>query len=332
MRDFCNSTIRDGEMARGQDRVTGDYNDFWAGRDLWNEIDGIQAATLWAHGLNDWNVMPEHSVHIFENLKERGVPTAIFLHQGGHGGGPPLEMRNRWFTRFLYDVDNGVEDDMRAWVVREGDDRSAPTGYADYPNPAAEVVSLRPGGGGAGVGQLGLGDETGGIEGFVDDVSLTGGELAALDASAARLVYATPTLTQPVHLSGTPRLSIRLASDAAAPNLSVWLVSLPWNAEGTVNANIINRGWADPQNADSWRESRPLEPGQFVELTFDLQPDDQIIPAGQRIGLMIFGSDREFTLWATPGTAIEVDLAGTLLELPVVGGAAALAGALGGDG
>jgi hypothetical protein len=29
---------------------------------------------------------------------------------------------------------------------------------------------------------------------------------------------------------------------------------------------------------------------------FDLQPDDQVIEAGQRIGLMIFSSDRDFTL------------------------------------
>jgi hypothetical protein len=36
-------------------------------------------------------------------------------------------------------------------------------------------------------------------------------------------------------------------------------------------------------------------------MQFDLQPDDQIIPAGHQIGLMIFSSDRDFTLWPTPG-------------------------------
>jgi X-Pro dipeptidyl-peptidase len=329
-RAYCDATWRDGEMAAGQDRLTGDYNDFWAGRDLWNELDGIQAATLWAHGLNDWNVMPEHSVHIFQRLKERGVPTRLFLHQGGHGGGPPLEMRNRWFTRYLYDVENGVEDEPRSWIVREGDDRSAPTAYPDYPHPEAGVVTLSATGGGAGVGSLVAGEGASGIETFVDDVSFAGAELAAAEASEARLLYATPALAEPLHLSGTPRLRIRLAADDAAPNLSVWLVSLPWDADGTTNANLINRGWADPQNAESLRAGSPLQTGRFVDLEFDLQPDDQIIPAGQRIGLMIFGSDREFTLWATPGTTVEVDLAGTLLELPVVGGGAALERALAG--
>ncbi len=45
-----------------------------------------------------------------------------------------------------------------------------------------------------------------------------------------------------------------------------------------------------------------------------------MIPAGQKIGLMIFSSDREFTLWPDPGTELTVELAGTSIELPVVGG------------
>jgi X-Pro dipeptidyl-peptidase len=59
-------------------------------------------------------------------------------------------------------------------------------------------------------------------------------------------------------------------------------------------------------------------------MTFDLQPDDQIIPAAKRIGLMIFSSDRDFTLWPAPGTELTIDLDGTSLRLPVVGGAGAL--------
>src|SRR4029078_2184567 len=32
-RDFCDCSVRDTEMAEHEDRRTGDYNDFWAGRD-----------------------------------------------------------------------------------------------------------------------------------------------------------------------------------------------------------------------------------------------------------------------------------------------------------
>jgi X-Pro dipeptidyl-peptidase len=44
--------------------------------------------------------------------------------------------------------------------------------------------------------------------------------------------------------------------------------------------NKITRGWADPQNHASIRTGEPLVPGKFYEVTFDLQPDDQIIAAG----------------------------------------------------
>ena len=70
-------------------------------------------------------------------------------------------------------------------------------------------------------------------------------------------------------------------------------------------------------------ESKPLVPGKFVELEFALEPDDQIIPAGQQIGLMIFSSDRDFTLWPDPGTKLTVDLDATSIEIPVVGGSEA---------
>ncbi len=135
-----------------------------------------------------------------------------------------------------------------------------------------------------------------------------------------RLLYVTPELTQDLHLSGVATVSIRVAANREAANLSVWLVSLPIVEGGAITDNLITRGWADPQNRNSLRESAPLVPGEFVDLEFDLQPDDQVIPAGQQIGLMIFSSDREFTLWPEPGTELTVELGGTSIELPVVGG------------
>lgn len=60
--EYCDSVIRDGVMARGQDRITGDYNDFWAERDLMNYMKDFRAAVLMSHGFNDWNVVPSHKI------------------------------------------------------------------------------------------------------------------------------------------------------------------------------------------------------------------------------------------------------------------------------
>ena len=124
---------------------------------------------------------------------------------------------------------------------------------------------------------------------------------------------------------------MRLASSKPAANLSVYLVQLPWtqgagrhhqpdharlgrSAERT--RQLKNGG-----DYHAMERGKPLAPGQFVTLTFDLQPDDQIIPAGKRIALMILSSDRDFTLWPKPGTELTVDLDATTIRLPVVGGA-----------
>jgi len=370
-REACNRRYRDGEFARGRDRASGDYNRFWAARDLLKKVGKIKAAVLMAHAFNDWNVVPEHSVRIAMALKGK-VPLQMYFHQGGHGGAPPMEMMNKWFTRYLYGVQNGVEKDPRAWIVREaapvpaaaaaaptaqppvtpppvtpppattppaagqGRGRVAtppPTPYADYPNPAASPVTLHLESGGGARGGLRL-ESVGkpGPETLVDNVEFGGAVLAKAEQSPNRLLYATAELAAPLHISGTASITVRLASSKPAANLSVWLVTLPWTDGPISPANLITRGWADPQNHASLKSGgdyhssargKPLTPGRFYPMRFDLQPDDQIVPAGKRIGLMIFSSDRDFTLWPKAGTELTLDLAGTTLRLPIVGGVAA---------
>lgn len=322
-KEWCNCNIRDGEMAEGFDRISGDYNDFWAGRDYLNDLEPLKAAVLMAHAFNDWNVVPEHSYRIIEALKGKNVPLQVFYHQGGHGGEPPMRMMNRWFTRYLFGIENGVEKDARAWIVRERDDRTEPTAYSDYPNPEASGVKLFLKAGAPGHGQLLEAAITGqGSESLIDNVSFDGSALARAEYTNHRLLYLSPELKKDLHISGVPEIKIRAASSKEAVNLSVWLVSLPWT-EGRaskITDNIITRGWADLQNHRSMTDSEPLVPGKFYEMTFMLQPDDQVVPAGQHIALMIFSSDRDFTLWPEPGTELTIDLDGTMLTLPVVGG------------
>ncbi len=322
-RPYNNANVRDIEMKNGMDRITGDYNDFWAGRDYLNQMKPMKAALLMSHGFNDWNVMPEHSYRIYKKAKEMGIPSQIFYHQGGHGGPPPMTMMNRWFTRYLHGIKNDVEKDARAWIVRENDKRENPTSYKDYPNPDAKDVTLHLQGGAPEVGKLTTTpSQRQGTETLVDNYSFDGSALAQAEYTNHRLLYVTPTLNEAVHISGTAKVTIKLAANKPAANLSVWLVSLPWNSgrRTKITDNIITRGWADPQNHSSLTKSEPLKSGQFYEVTFDLQPDDQIIKKGQQIGLMIFSSDKEYTLWPKPGTELTVDLDGTSLTLPIVGG------------
>ncbi|PQJ80791.1 Xaa-Pro dipeptidyl-peptidase [Polaribacter porphyrae] len=318
-----NKVVRDTELANGMDRASGDYNDFWAGRDYINDMKPMKAALLMSHGFNDWNVMPEHSYRIYKKASEMGLPTQVYYHQNGHGGPPPIKMMNRWFTKYLHGIDNGVENDAKAWIVRENDKRNEPTAYDNYPNPAAQNVTMFLNSGAPKIGGLSLENNNAkGKETLVDNHSFSSEALAQAEHTNHRLLYVSPILKEDVHISGVPTITIKAASSKEAVNLSVYLVSLPWNKGRRVKItdNIITRGWADLQNYKSLTESKPLKVGKFYEMTFDFQPDDQIIKKGQQIGLMIFSSDNNYTLLPEPGTELTVDLEGTTITIPIVGG------------
>ena len=337
--------------AKGQDRATGDYNDFWVARDLLPHVKNIKAAVLLAHGLNDYNVMPQHSVRIYEELQARGIPSAIYLHQGGHGGNPPADMVNRWFSHYLYGVDNGAEKDARAWIVANPTPPIAapvpgtpftpppppvPAPFATYPVPGSMPVVLSPAAGGNGIASLTLSGPRPGTDTLVDDVAMSGHTNASAERSPNRLLYATETLADTVHISGTVRVTLRVASSKPTANLSVWLVTLPYDSArlgSQSTRGVVTRGWADIRNHrsltkggdyNSKRAGEPLTPGKFYDVTFDLEPDDQTIPAGKRLAVMIMSSDREFTLWPQAGTQLTVDLSKSTFAIPIVGGTGAL--------
>jgi len=377
MRATCDRIWKNGIFAgsKGQDRATGDYNDFWSARDLLPHVKDIKAAVLLAHGLNDYNVVPSHSVRIYDEMKARGLPVSMYLHQGGHGGNPPADMLNRWFSHYLYGVDNGVEKDPPVWIVqdaaaqepravvqaarvadsiaRAGGSEAAtgrgrgrgrgnvlpPTPFASFPVPGTVPVAFHPTSGGNGIADLSLAAASSGADKLVDDVAQTGSTYAMATQSQNRLLYATPVLTDTVHVSGAARMTLRLASSAPAANLSVWLVMLPYDSTRVGSGShtgVLARGWADIRNYksltkggnyDSRLPGEPLTPGKFYDVTFDLEPDDEFIPAGKRLGVMIMSSDREFTLWPKAGTELTLDLAHSTFSIPIVGGVKALTAA-----
>lgn len=371
----CDKIWKDGIFAgpKGQDRATGDYNDFWSKRDLLPHVKNIKAAVLLAHGLNDYNVVPSHSVRIYDQMKALGLPVWLYLHQGGHGGNPPTEMLNRWFSHYLYGVDNGAEKDQRVWIVQDaaaqepravaaaqaaaeaarlrgdtvavagagrgrgrGGVVTPPTPFTSFPVPGTVNVPLRPTTGGNGIANLSFTAAKSGTDKLSDDVAHSGSALASASQSSNRLLYATPILTDTVHISGAARVTLRVASSKPAANLSVWLVMLPYDSTRVgsgSHSGVVAHGWADIQNYrslvkggdyNSLRPGEKLAPGKFYDLTFDLEPTDEFIPAGKRLAVMIMSSDREFTMWPQAGTELTLDLARSTFSIPIVGGVNAL--------
>jgi X-Pro dipeptidyl-peptidase len=316
-----NIAVRDKVLVPGEDRITGDYNDFWKERDYLNKLDNMHAAMIMSHGFNDWNVMPEQSYRFYKAAEKKGLPVQLYYHQYGHGGEPPLTMMNRWFTRYLHGIENGVENDPRVWIHRERE--NSPTAYKNFPDPEAAGVTLYLQSGSNGTGALSPQKQEGQKpETFSDDCSVDAKMMTESQNAGYRLLYVSPVLEKNIRLSGVSKVTIKLACNKPAANLSVYLVSLPWQEGKNVMPydNIITRGWADPQNYKSIEKGEALVPGQYYEVSFELMPDDQVIQKGEQIGLMIFSSDKYFTLLPKAGTQLTVDPNATSLTIPVVGG------------
>jgi len=250
-------------------------------------------------------------------------------------------------------VDNGVDTLPRAMIVQSTAATAAPGGrgpiaapaptfFADYPIPGAAPVALYPAKGGSMIGSLAF-SRTGkqGGEKLVDDFHVSPAMMAVAPTSPNRLLYALPALKDSIHLSGRTVVTLKLAASKPAVNLSVYLVTLPFDSTRIGSAGqvgVVTRGWADPQNSKSltgdgdyvsMARGEPLKPGQFYTMTFPLQPDDQVILPGQQLAVMILASDNGFTLRPSPGSELTIDLDGSSFTLPVVGGSAKLKAALG---
>jgi X-Pro dipeptidyl-peptidase len=267
------------------------------------------------------------------------VPVKLWLHEGGHTsprGEAWTDFLDRWWGHWLKDEATGVMDDERVTVIHGA--ASVEYGeverYADWPVPDTERASVGVTGDGAGVGRVAL-DASDGEASFVDDPSTPAESLVAAAESDHRLRYETPPLAESVHVSGkvVPSLSVSFDDPTV---LSVALVEY-----GPDETELVARGWADPLNRPSYsdfdspvaykqslRDSAPIESGERVEVEFPLQATDHVFAEGSRIGLVVYASDRRFTLHPPGESTVTLSLAETSVALPVVGGASALSAAM----
>ncbi|GAA1231086.1 Xaa-Pro dipeptidyl-peptidase [Prauserella halophila] len=318
-REICRPVID--ELAREQDRITGDDSEFWQRRSYRDDAADVEASVLAVHGLADWNVTFSQTARWYEALAEHGVERKIWLHQAAHTD--PYGVRkeewlrtlNRWFSHYLYDVDNGIDTEPRATIQREDESWHD---EADWPAAGADDAELHLRPGGDGVGGLspdGMARGRPVTESLTDDASKTVEQLADAGASPHRLRYTTGALASPMRLSGTPSVDLRLSFDRPAANVTGVLVDR--GHDGT--SHVITRGWADPQNRHDRASTRPVRPGQSYRLSFDLQPQDYVLDAGHRLEFVVLSSDHDFTLRPRPGAGVAVDVKHSSVTVPIVG-------------
>ncbi len=309
--EVCQKIIK--ELTDGQDRKTGDYNDFWDKRNYVKDAKNIKASVFVVHGLNDWNVKTKQFSQWWDALGENNIPRKMWLHQGGHGGTSSnnwQQTQNKWFDYWLYGIENGIMDEPMVDVQRENKTWQK---LKNWPDPAAvpskirmllsnKAVELPP--------RLGSLQQ---VSTLLDDAKIKSNQLIANPelASPNRLVYVMPKLEKEMRISGTPKISFKGSIDRPVSNLTALLVDY-----GGAKPEIVTRGWMDPQNLNGKEQSTPITPGKDYTFTWDMQPDDYVFQAGHQIGVVLIASDYDYTIRPNAGTKLTVKL--SEVTLPIV--------------
>lgn len=112
-----------GYCYQAQNNLKGDYGQYWLDREF-SHYRGFHASALIVHGLNDTNVRTKQFDLMRTAFVESGCTVKAILHQNDHmtpatiadytdiviGDYTYTEITNLWFSHFLLDVDNGIED------------------------------------------------------------------------------------------------------------------------------------------------------------------------------------------------------------------------------
>ncbi|GLW05486.1 Xaa-Pro dipeptidyl-peptidase [Microtetraspora sp. NBRC 13810] len=340
-------------IGQDQDRLTGDYSDFWDDRNYLNDVRRVKASVFLVHGLNDWNVKTKQAAQWWDALAEQGTPRKIWLHQGAHTS--PFNVRTAewlrqlhgWFDYWLYGIQNGIMREPQADV------EFAPGQWgrhASWPLPRTRDVSTP-------LDSLGSRGARSAhdVDSFVDQRTRRAEELAAEPetADANRLAYLSPVLKDDLRISGTPTIKVRASLEGGrSPYLTALLVDygsdtratgalrstgeelcygqgvpgdtgctiLRQHVTETAPFKIVTRGWLDTRNRNAADRTEPLRPGRAYDFRWDFQAQDYVFKAGHRLGVVLISTDYDYTLRYPAGTVVKVQPERSVLSLPVAEG------------
>ena len=303
------------EVMASSANVTGDMTPYWAAREYRPGADRITAATLYVHGLADFNVQPIAATGFLDRIPAatpRKALLGVWAHNfpDSHPTVAPewaradwLPMVTAWYDRYLKGLDTGVE----SWptIQVQGSD-GAWRAEPEWPGTGGPVGQLALGPGGA----LGV-TEPSGSSTFTEGVPR-----ATLPGD--RVVLRTPPLEQRLHLTGQPVLDLWVTTDRPDGHVAAQITALGPDGSPLRHAGSsgqVHATWGfrslqhlEPVTENWFRQSAGTLPpvGTPLHVPVRFQPTDLVVPAGGRLEVVVAGS-LAYTRTGTPsGTAARI--------------------------
>ncbi len=285
-----------------QDTVNDDYNAYWHDRDHHAKAGLITVPVLFAHGWQDGNVAPTGIETLWANITSE---KRMWVQQHGHGVPAAKtgyhDYVHRWLDHFLLGRDNGalllpqvvIEDNLAQYRTEDA-------------WPPADQSFLR-----LNVTGAGLSPDAG----PASAATILDTGAPPVQDGPDRASFASAAFESAVHLAGTPRLQLRVASSLPTGQLAVTLEDVVPEGDPV----LVSRGFIDLRHRDSLDSGKDLTPGTFYDVQWDLHPNDHVVQAGHQLVLRVAANDnyvRQGNL--RPTLTLEVGGGASWLDLPVI--------------
>lgn len=304
-------------LQQKSDDPGGSYNKWWAARDYRPDASKMKASVFVVHGLSDENVKTRHFGEWWNELAEHNIERRLFLHQGEHiepyyeFGSTYTTPLLQWFDHYLQGLDNGVPNEPQAIIQREDKSWSTdavwpPAGTQDQKLPLTSPLGAAPTAQAAEAKRyLTL---TQSREYSSDSIVKNPN-----DPRKGRLVFLSNRLTEPVRQSGAATLSLRVKVDRQTAGFQVRVVDYDNDA-----AYVVSRTIADLGHHKSWTVKQDLVPGEWYQLTWEINDDDRIFAKGHNLGVVITAEKANPLIAYQPVTAT-VDTENSWITMPLSG-------------
>ncbi|USS86249.1 Xaa-Pro dipeptidyl-peptidase [Fructilactobacillus cliffordii] len=337
-------------LQTGQERQTGNYNQFWDDRNYRNHDQQVQADVLLVHGLNDWNVKLKNAGHFWQDIQALPISKKLILHQGQHmylNAFPSFDysdLVNLWLSNKLAGVENGVDVAVPAVIVQ---DNVTPETWHAQPNwltkaPTEHVLQFNR----QHWTQSYSADQ---FHTFSTHPEQWEQKLLSLDDQELdpQRTVALLNLDYELTINGTVTIDVAVSSDQPVGMLSAVLLDVGearrLQPAPTVSAprglplgyqwyrddirefqlekfpsdhKIISRVHLNLQNRTSPAVTEPIAPGKFSQLHLDFQPVYYHLPKDRRLAVVLYATDFMMTNRNRQAINYQLQPASVRLQLP----------------
>lgn len=225
------------KLIEEEDRVSGNYNEFWDERNYLNNVKNIKASIFIVHGLNDFNVKPKQFQGLWKAMENHSIEKRMLLHQGDHIylndhlNFDYTHIMNKWFDHYLYEYDNNILEEVPDVIIQNNTNTDLFDYSTTWPFNGVKQVSYYIDGSSI---SLNKGKNT--VRGFNNDLSLIDLEENNRNIWADNLIqgneveetyrlkYSSEELTEDTRISGLARLKLKEKLDNNVGILSGMLV------------------------------------------------------------------------------------------------------------